>query len=171
MAFIDKKRGAFIVFNKKRRVGRKVTSMKVGEKLELTKKIKDKDILLYLGLTDDANPLFIQHDYASQTPLKKPIVPQIMITGFITAAISKYLPGPGSSVVSQYLNFPNPLYHYGSLILRLETIVVDESSHFVKLKVEGKDEFDRVIVEGKMGVCPPHELKQLAYKSGNFENF
>lgn len=159
------------MFNKKRRVGRKVTTMKVGEKLELTKKIKDKDILLYLGLTDDANPLFIQHDYASQTPFEKPIVPQIMITGFITAAISKYLPGPGSSVVSQYLNFPKPLYHYGTLTLLLETIVVDESNHFIELKVEGKDEVGNVIVEGKMGVCPPYELKKLAYKSGNFENF
>lgn len=159
------------MFNKKRRVGRKVTSMKVGEKLKLTKKIKDKDILLYLGITDDANPLFIQHDYASQTPFEKPIVPQIMITGFITAAISKYLPGPGSSVVSQDLKFPKPLYHYGSLTLLLETIVIDESNHFIELKVEGTDEFGVVIVEGKMGVCPPYELKQLAYKSGNFENF
>lgn len=159
------------MFNKKRKLGRKIDSIKVGEKLELTKKIEDKDILLYLGLTDDANPVFIQHDYASQTPFKKPIVPQIMITGIITGAISKYLPGPGSSIVNQHLSFPKPLYHYGSLTLLLETITVNESEHYLELKVEGKDEDGSIVVEGTMGICPPHELKLIAYNSGTFENF
>lgn len=159
------------MLNKKRRLGRAITAIKVGEKLELTKKVEDKDILLYLGLTDDANPLFIQHDYASQTPFKKPIVPQIMITGFITGAISKYLPGPGSSIVNQHLKFPKPLYHYGSIKILLETLVVDESTHYVELKVEGTDEFGDVVVEGTVGICPPHELKPIAYKTGTFENF
>lgn len=160
------------MFKQKRRLGRKISAIKVGEKLELTKKIEDKDILLYLGLTDDANPLFIQHDYAAQTPFEKPIVPQIMITGIITAAVSKYLPGPGSSIVSQQLNFPKPLYHYGSLNLLLETTVVDEIEHYVELKIEGTDEHGTVVVNGKVGICPPHELKPIAYKSaGSFENF
>ena len=65
----------------------------VGEKLSITEKIEDKDLLLYLGLTNDANPLYIQHDYASQTPYEKPIVPSIMLTGMITTAVTKYLPG------------------------------------------------------------------------------
>lgn len=159
------------MFNKKRRLGRKIETIKVGEKLELTKKIEDKDILLYLGLTDDGNPIFIQHDYASQTPFQKPIVPQIMITGIITSAISKYLPGPGSSVLSQNISFPKPLYHYGTLTLLLETVVVNVEEHYVQLKIEGKDEFGSVVVEGTIGVSPPHELKPIAYNSGAFENF
>lgn len=159
------------MFKKNRRLGRKINTIKVGEKLELTKKIEDKDILLYLGLTDDANPIFVQHDYASQTPFQKPIVPQIMITGIITSAISKYLPGPGSSILNQQLSFPTPLYHYGALTLLLETIVVNEREHYLELKVEGKDEFGSIVVEGTVGICPPHELKPIAYNSGTFENF
>ena len=60
-----------MLLGKKRKLGREIKEMNVGEKLALTEKIEDKDILLYLGLTDDANPLFIQHDYASQTPFQK----------------------------------------------------------------------------------------------------
>lgn len=159
------------LFNKKRRLGRKINAIKVGEKLEITKKIEDKDILLYLGLTDDANPLFIQHDYASQTPFKKPIVPQIMITGIITSAISKYLPGPGCSINKQSLSFPKPLYHYGTLQLLLEISVVEEENHYIEIKVEGKSETGEVVVEGVMGVCPPHDLKPITYNTGTFENF
>lgn len=83
-----------MLLGKKRKLGRKVESMSVGEKLKLTEKIEDKDLLLYLGLTNDGNPLYIQHDFASQTSYEKPIVPAIMLTGIVTSAISKYLPGP-----------------------------------------------------------------------------
>ncbi|NIK15709.1 acyl dehydratase [Saccharococcus thermophilus] len=85
---------------KKRKLGRNISEISVGEKLVINEKMEDKDLLLYLGLTDDANPLYIQHDYASQTPLKKPIVPAVMLTGMITSAISKYLPGPGSHITN-----------------------------------------------------------------------
>ncbi|MFL6518092.1 MAG: enoyl-CoA hydratase, partial [Bacillus sp. (in: firmicutes)] len=90
-----------MVLGKKRKLGRKIEEITVGEKLSMAEKIEDKDLLLYLGLTDDANPLYIQHDYASQTPFGKPIVPSIMLTGIITSAISRYLPGPGSHILSQ----------------------------------------------------------------------
>ena len=91
-----------MILGKKRRLGRKIEDITVGEKLKLTEKIEDKDLLLYLGLTNDANPLYIQHDFASQTTYEKPIVPTIMLTGIITSAISKYLPGPGSHIVEQH---------------------------------------------------------------------
>ncbi len=87
-----------MLLGKKRKLGRQIGEITVGEKLTLTEKIEDKDLLLYLGLTNDANPLYIQHDYASLTPYEKPIVPSIMLTGIITSAVSKYLPGPGSHI-------------------------------------------------------------------------
>ncbi|KZE94439.1 hypothetical protein AVP43_02658 [Geobacillus stearothermophilus] len=59
---------------KKRKSGRTIREIQVGEKLVFQASIEDKDLLLYLGLTDDANPLYIQHDYASQTPLGRPVV-------------------------------------------------------------------------------------------------
>lgn len=84
-----------MLLGKKRKLGRKIEDMAVGEKLKLTENIEDKDLLLYLGLTNDGNPLYIQHDFASQTKFEKPVVPTAMLTGIITSAVSKYLPGPG----------------------------------------------------------------------------
>ncbi|MED1621567.1 enoyl-CoA hydratase [Bacillus pseudomycoides] len=56
------------MLKKKIQIGRRMDEITVGEKLSITEKIEDKDLLLYLGLTNDSNPLYIQHDYASQTP-------------------------------------------------------------------------------------------------------
>ena len=94
-----------MLLGKKRKLGRRIEEITVGEKLSFSEKVEDKDLLLYLGITDDANPLYIQHDYASQTPFEKPIVPSVMLTGMMTSAISKYLPGPGSHVMSQTIEF------------------------------------------------------------------
>lgn len=48
------------MLSKKRKLGRLISDISVGEKLVLTEAIEDKDLLLYLGLTNDANPLYIQ---------------------------------------------------------------------------------------------------------------
>ena len=97
------------MLRKNGKLGKKLEEIVVGEKLHLTETIEDKDLLLYLGLTNDNNPLYIQHDYAASTPYKKPIVPAIMLNGIITSAISKYMPGPGSHIREQNLKFLDPV--------------------------------------------------------------
>ncbi|MDF0727502.1 MaoC/PaaZ C-terminal domain-containing protein [Cytobacillus sp. S13-E01] len=158
-----------MLLGKKRKLGRSIEEMTTGEKLSLTEKIEDKDLLLYLGLTNDANPLYIQHDYASQTPFKKPIVPSVMLTGIITSAISKYLPGPGSHILSQSIDFAKPVYHYGTVQFLFEIISVDREKHTIEISVKATNEQNENVIEGKLTVCPPHRLQPM---DGNaLENF
>ncbi|CAH2716105.1 hypothetical protein BACCIP111895_03289 [Neobacillus rhizosphaerae] len=150
-----------MLLGKKRKLGRMIDEITIGEKLSLTEKIEDKDLLLYLGLTDDANPLYIQHDYASQTPFEKPIVPSIMLTGMITSAISKYLPGPGSHILSQEIEFLKPVYHYGTIEFLFEVIDVKSDEHIVVISVIGTNEKKETVINGKIKVCPPHRLEEI----------
>src|SRR4051794_38026662 len=158
-----------MLLGKKRKLGRRIEEITVGEKLSMSEKIEDKDILLYLGLTDDANPLYIQHDYASQTPFKKPIVPSIMLTGMITSAISKYLPGPGSHILHQEIEFPKPVYHYGSVEFLFEVIEVARDEHTIIINVVGINEKKETVIQGKVKVCPPHRLEDIHGKT--LDNF
>ncbi|MFA9558714.1 MaoC/PaaZ C-terminal domain-containing protein [Evansella sp. AB-rgal1] len=159
------------MFKKKRDLGLTIDNLSVGKKVELTKKIEDKDILLYLGFTEDSNPIYIQHDYATRTPFQKPIVPHSMINGLLTSAISMQLPGPGSSIKKMNISYPKPLYHYGTLSLTLEVIKVDEKEHTTSISVIGKDEYEDEVLVGELEVCPPYPWKPITYDSGTFENF
>lgn len=150
-----------MILGKKRRLGRKIEEITVGEKLKLTEKIEDKDLLLYLGLTNDGNPLYIQHDYASQTPYEKPIVPTIMLTGIITSAISKYLPGPGSHIVKQILEFPIPVFHYATIEFLLEVIEVNIDENNIVVNIIACDEDEEVVVSGSVTVVPPKVEERL----------
>jgi len=144
-----------VLLGKKRRLGRKIEEMTVGEKLKLTEKIEDKDLLLYLGLTNDGNPLYIQHDFASQTTFGKPIVPTIMLTGVVTSAISKYFPGAGSHVHEQHLRFPKPVYHYETIELLFEVKEIDLAQNLVTISVIAENEDLEVVIEGKLIASPP----------------
>lgn len=158
-----------MLLGKKRKLGRRIEEMTIGEKLSLTEKIEDKDLLLYLGLTNDANPLYIQHDYASQTPFKKPIVPTVMLTGIIIAAVSKYLPGPGSHVLKQDIEFLKPLFHYATVQFLFEVTKINYDDHTVEISVSAIDEEETQVIEGKLLVCPPHRISPMEGKI--LENF
>lgn len=158
-----------MILGKKRKLGRRIEEMSVGEKLSFSEKVEDKDLLLYLGLTDDANPIYIQHDYASQTPYKKPIVPSIMLTGMITSAVSKYLPGPGSNILSQEIQFLKPVYHYSTIHFLFKVIEVDTANHTIKISVKAEDDSSEVIINGFLTVCPPYRLEGMDGRA--LENF
>ncbi|MBS2969978.1 enoyl-CoA hydratase [Metabacillus sp. KIGAM252] len=144
-----------MVLGKKRKLGRPIEEINTGEKLTLTEKMEDKDLLLYLGLTNDANPLYIQHDYASMTPFKKPVVPAVMLSGFITSAISKYLPGPGSHVTKQHLDFHLPVYHYEVIQFFFEVKDVDAEQGRIRISVEAFSEEEKLAASGILEVIPP----------------
>lgn len=158
-----------MVLGKKRRIGRKVEEISKGEKLKLTEKIEDKDLLLYLGLTNDSNPLYIQHDFASRTSFEKPIVPTIMLTGIVTSAASKYLPGPGSHVVEEYLQFPKVVYHYETINIQFEVSEVRRENNIITIEVEAIDEEEEVVITGYMKVVPPKVIDRLT--SDAMKNF
>lgn len=151
-----------MILGKRRKIGKKAKELEVGERLKLTEKIEDKDLLLYLGLTNDANPLYVQHDYASTTSYEKPLVPSIMLTGIISSAISKYLPGPGAHIVEQHLTFPKPVYHYATIEFSFQIIKVVEERNRIFVEVHATDEQGDLVIEGTVVVAPPQAKDALA---------
>jgi len=137
------------------KLGKKVDELSIGERLHLIEKIEDKDLLLYLGLTNDSNPLYIQHDYAIDTPYKKPIVPVIMLNGIISAAISKHIPGPGSRIIGQNLVFDEPVYHYETINIVLEVQHIDVSQNLIDISVNATNANQNTVIEGIVKVMPP----------------
>lgn len=140
---------------KPRKIGKSIEDIEEGDSLSLTESIEDNQLLLYLGLTNDANPLYIQHDYTQNTEYQRPIVPSIMLMGIITSAVSKHLPGPGSHVVNFSVNFIEPVYHYETLTFDFEVIKVDKMKDVVTISVEAINTEDHRILDAVVMVQPP----------------
>lgn len=157
------------MLGKKRKLGRKITEIKIGDRFTISSSVEDKDLLMYLGLTDDANPLYIQHDYASQTPFKRPVAPTIMVFGMVSSIVSMHLPGPGSHIVQQSLEYPKPVYHYAEVRFQVEVTDVNKDDHIVTLEVIGYDNEGDEIIKGSLVVNPPYEPDSM--NATSLENF
>lgn len=145
-----------MLLSKDMKLGKKIDKITVGEKLRLNEKIEDKDLLLYLGLTNDNNPLYIRHEYAIGTPYKKPIIPVIMLNGIITSAISKHLPGPGSHIREQNIIYLEPVYHNETIEILLEIQHIDLLQNVVEIYVEALKETNMQVLHGVIKVVPPY---------------
>ncbi|WP_053218938.1 MaoC/PaaZ C-terminal domain-containing protein [Virgibacillus senegalensis] len=157
------------MFDKKRPLGKKITELNVGDSYQQDYQLTDQDLLFYLGITNDANPLYLQHDYASQTPYKRPIVPSVLLFGNVSSIVSMHLPGPGSHILEQQLRYPHPVYHESKLFFHLHISSIDLDKHQVKLDVRGNDTENRTVLEGELVVCPAYEPKSMIASS--LENF
>ena len=141
--------------------------MNIGKPRKLGKTIEDIEEGDSLSLTNDANPLYIQHDYAQKTEYEKPIVPSIMLMGIITSAISKHLPGPGSHVVNFSVNFVEPVFHYETLTFQLEVIKVDKMKDVITISVEAVNEQENRVLDAVVMVQPPQvTIDELTEKEG-----
>lgn len=136
------------------KLGKKADELSIGDRLHLTEKIEDKELLLYLGLTNDNNPIYIQHDYAAETAYKKPIVPVIMLNGIITSAISKHIPGAGSRIIQQNLMYSEPVYHYETINIVLEVQHINILENLVEIHVYATNEEQKSVIEGVITVIP-----------------
>ncbi|MFZ3576323.1 MaoC/PaaZ C-terminal domain-containing protein [Virgibacillus sp. DJP39] len=158
-----------MVLGKKRKLGKKINELQVGESYTAVHSIEDKDLLLYLGLTNDANPLYIQHDYASQTPYQQPIVPPIMLLGIVSSIVSMHLPGPGSHIISQEITYPKPVFHSSEVTFTLEIAAINNDDHNILLSVEGYNTEGQTVMTGNLKVCPVYKPNSLTANS--LENF
>ncbi|QTN00051.1 enoyl-CoA hydratase [Sediminibacillus dalangtanensis] len=157
------------MFAKKRPLGKKISELNVGDSYQHHYHLSDQDLLLYLGITNDANPLYLQHDYASQTPYKRPIVPSVALFGVVSSVVSMHLPGPGSHIIEQQLSYPSPVYHESKLVFHLQISSIDLEKHQIRISVTGQDSRDKVVLRGTLIVCPAYEPKSMIASS--LENF
>ncbi len=137
------------------RQGKTIDDLNEGDSLTVNESVADRDILLYLGMTNDNNPLYIQDEYAKNMGYKAAIVPPVLLTGIITRSVSKLLPGPGSQVVNLSVNFILPVYHEEDVTFTFEVIKVDDMKEVVTLSVTGVNDENCRIVDAVVMVRPP----------------
>lgn len=149
-----------MIIGKQRKIGKSIDEIEEGDSLSLTESIEDNQLMLYLGLTNDANPLYIQHDYTEKTDYQHPIVPSIMLMGIITSAVSKHFPGPGSHVVNFSVNFIEPVFHYETLTFEFAVIKVDKMKDVVTISVEAVNSEESRVLDAVVMVQPPRVIEE-----------
>lgn len=110
---------------------------KVGDTATQKTKITKEDIEKFSKLSGDVNPIHFQ---------EKAIVHGAFLNSLVSAVIGNNLPGPGTLVVAQTLNFPNKCFAEEEVTVRVE-LVEDRKILKVTFKCEVEKE-SKIVLYG-----------------------
>lgn len=92
----------------------------IGQRATLSKTITEADIVLFSGVSTDANVLHLDADYARDTPFGGRIAHGMLVASLISAVIGNRMPGAGWIYLGQTLNFKAPVYPGDTVIAAVE---------------------------------------------------
>lgn len=121
--------------------------IQVGDIEKFSKTMTQTDMILWVGLTGDMNPVHIDAEYGKTTRFKDVIVPGLLVAGLISTVMTKSTFGNVYS--GQTLKFLKPVY-VGDTITAVATVIekMDEK-HRVKIKTECFNQNDELVITGE----------------------
>lgn len=113
---------------------RKWEDMNVGDTATFTKTMTETDVILWVGLTGDLNPIHIDQEYSKTTRFGRVLVPGVLVLGLISNVMTQLT--FGNVYANQSIKFLKPVY-VGDTITAIGTIIekIDEKN---MVKVETK---------------------------------
>ncbi|HPF44917.1 MAG TPA: MaoC family dehydratase [Syntrophomonadaceae bacterium] len=108
--------------------------MQVGDSASFTKTMTETDVILWVGLTGDFNPIHIDKEYAKSTRFGNVLVPGVLVLGLVSNVMTQVT--FGHVYANQSIKFLKPVY-IGDTITATGTIIekLDEKN---MVKVETK---------------------------------
>jgi 3-hydroxybutyryl-CoA dehydratase len=125
----------------------------VGQSASTGKTITEADILMYMAVSTDTNPVHLDADYAAQSIFGERIAHGLLSAGLISAVLGTRLPGPGTIYVGQTLTFHHPVRIGDTVTANVEVTRLEPDHKRATLRtvctVKG-----RIVIEGEAIVLP-----------------
>lgn len=131
--------------------------IKVNDKFEIEKTVKDEDVRNFAELSGDKNPLHLDDEYAKTTMFKQRISHGMLPASYISMAIGMHMPGIGTTYLEQDLKFKKPVFIGDKVKVCLEvTDLVDKGKFFIaEIKTQVLNSQGDVVIDGRAKVIPP----------------
>jgi len=129
--------------------------IQIGAHESFSKTITESDVATFAGLVGDFNPQHVDAEYARRSRLGRRTAHGILAGGLISAVINTRLPGPGSTWLSQQLEFLAPIFIGDTLTARVEVVAWEPERRLLTLKTDCTNQDDRQVVAGQVTLILP----------------
>ena len=133
----------------------------IGQTASYSRRIGEREIMLFAEASGDVNPLHLDRAYAAGTSFGEPIAHGILSASLISAAVALKLPGPGAVYVSQDLRFLRPVKAGDQLTATLTVTAKREDKKFVTLACEIVNQHGKAVVSGEAVIMAPTAKQQV----------
>ena len=105
-----------------------MSNIKIGQKAEVISSFYEDDVINYVNVSRDTNPIHTNHKYARMTDFNGRIVPGMLVASLFGGLLGSELPGKGTILLGQTLYFKNPLYlgHKVRAVIKVTNIRKDK---------------------------------------------
>jgi len=130
-------------------------SYTIGQSARLRKTITEADIILFAGISGDANPVHIDEIAARESRFGRRIAHGMLGAGLISAVIGMHLPGPGTIYLNQTLAFRSPIYIGDTVTAYAEIKSLRADKPIATLITQLLNEEAKILIEGEAIVLLP----------------
>ena len=116
------------------------------EKFNVSKELQNK----FIELSNDKNPLHVNDEFAKKVGFKSKVVQGNLQNCFISYFIGECLPHKNVMILSQTINYKNPIYLDDFIFLNAKIISIHSSVGFIEFDYKFKNQVDEVISNGKI---------------------
>ena len=125
-----------------------ISKFSVDDTFDQQFKISEELVSDFVKLSNDRNPLHTIDEFAIDKGFKSRVVQGNLQNCFISYFIGECLPSKNVMILSQTINFKNPVYINDILFLKVKIIGVFESVGLIEFDFNFKNQFDKIISKG-----------------------
>lgn len=122
---------------------------KEGETAKLIKTVTQSDIEKFAELVGDRNPVHVNPEFAKKTRFGRPIAHGMWGLSLVSAVLGTKLPGPGTTYLSQAVQFRAPVFAGDTLTAKVKVLEVRQDKPIVKLETTCENQKGELILKGE----------------------
>lgn len=136
-------------------MGKSYDQLDIGVEETFTKKIEEKDVIAFAGLTGDHNPIHIDNEFAKKFRFKQRIVHGWFTQSLVSTILGTKLPGLGTIVVEVNCKYLAPVYIGDRVTVKVKLKEKLESKKHVVFDIEWLTQENTLVAVGQTVVIPP----------------
>ena len=125
-----------------------ISKFSVDDTFDEKFKISEELVIDFVKLSNDKNPLHTVDAFAIEKGFKSSVVQGNLQNCFISYFIGECLPSKNVMILSQNINFKNPVYINDILNLRVKIIGVFESVGLIEFDFNFTNQLNKIISKG-----------------------
>ena len=124
-------------------------TLKVGDRVSLSKAFTEEEVFQFAETSTDKNPLHLDKEFGAASIFGERIVHGMLVASLFSGLIGMELPGQGSIYLGQTLSFKAPVRIGEEVIASVEIIKIREDKPIVTLQTLCVNAEGVVVIEGE----------------------
>jgi 3-hydroxybutyryl-CoA dehydratase len=127
----------------------RIEDFKVGQRASFTKTFAEADLLRFIEITGDVNPIHVDDEFARRTQFGGRVLHGMLTASIYSTMVGMLLPGAGAVYRSQTLRFLLPVHVGETVTAHFVVRSVDRAKHRLTIDTWIENESGQHVIEGE----------------------